>query len=390
MKSNPILAAQLAQQLNQTQQQYPCLPVGLRLVLPGYALAIRSNSAALLNSLAEYFDLTITSNLAPADTEILAIETDDFLEIGQNWQDWPREAGKTGRKETFLDAPETQQGRFIFKVKTGMLFWQKPLTQIAVGSVERHPNQVINFALSQYLNHHLRQGWLLGHAAGLQIDGKGIAIAGLSGGGKSTLMLHLLEQGQHFISNDRLLIQAGHPPQTTLKTTRPGVPFGYGQFYMRGIPKQPRINPGTIVHNPRLHSLIPAEQRHQLLALSASKLRHLEQKYDADVNQLFHSNCAQAESPLDLLVILNWSAQSEQSTQAQLTTLAQSPKLLPALIKSAGPFFADAQGQFLAHQTVPDAKDYLNQLATLPCLEISGKLDFSKAQQAVLKHLQAV
>lgn len=364
-------AQTLTPQLTQILQDNPCQPEGLLLPLTGYSLAIRSNSRALLDILADYFHIAITQDLKTADSEIQAIQTDATLQVGHHWQDWAREAGKTGRKETFLEA---EMGRFIFKVKTGMLFWQKPHTQFAFGSIQQHPNQVINFVLSQYLNHHLHHDWLLGHAAGLQIEGKGVAIAGLSGGGKSTLMLHLLEQGQHFISNDRLLIKA--------KTTRPGC------FWMRGIPKQPRINPGTIVHNPRLHTLIPAERRQQLSDMPASDLRQLEEKYDADVDRLFHPNCTQSEAPLDLLVVLNWSAKANQPTDARLTTLQQSPELLPALIKSAGPFFADAQGQFLVNQTLPDANDYLTQLATLPCLEIHGKLDFVQAREAVLKQLQ--
>lgn len=370
-------AQTLTQNFNQTLQDEPCLAEGLLLPLTDYAIAIRSNSRELLTILADYFHVDMTLELGSAELEVQAIETDDYLEVGEHWPDWAREAGKTGRKETFLDAEE---GRFIYKIKTGMVFWQNANQPVAFGPVEQYPNQVVNFVLSQYLNHHLRQGWLLGHAAGLQIENKGIAIAGLSGGGKSTLMLHLLEQGQHFISNDRLLIK----PQTTGKTTRPG------HFWMRGIPKQPRINPGTIVHNERLHSLIPAERRHQLLALSSSKLRHLEEKYDADVNQLFHADCTQSQAPLHLLVILNWSAKADQPTQAHRTTLAQSPELLPALMKSAGPFFADAQGQFLPNQTPADAESYLTQLANLPCLEISGHLDFSLARDAVLEQLQSL
>jgi len=370
-------AQTLTQHFNQTLQDQPCLSKGLLLPLTDYAIAIRSNSHELLTELADYFHLEMTLQLDSAEIAVQAIETDDYLKVGKHWPDWAREAGKTGRKETFVDA---EDGRFIYKIKTGMVFWQNAERPCAFGPIVQHPNQVINFVLSQYLNHHLRQGWLLGHAAGLQIDGKGVAIAGLSRGGKSTLMLHLLEQGQHFISNDRLLIT----PQTTEKTPRPG------RFWMRGIPKQPRINPGTVVHNARLQSLIPAERRHQLLALSASKLRHLEEKVDADVDQLFHAGCTQSQAPLHLLVVLNWSTTTNQPTQARLTNLAQSPELLPALIKSAGPFFADTQGQFLANQPRPDANAYLTQLANLPCLEISGHLDFLQARDAVLEQIQSL
>lgn len=356
------------------------VPDSITIALPGFSIEISSNSSFLLKTLKTYFNpvlLPDPSN-APPSLRVVAYENSQFIDRGIQWQDWKREAGKSGRKDSFIDVQEKNETqRLVYKVKTGVLFWQKSDTPVAIGPVEQHPNQIINFILTQYLNENLRRGWLLGHAAGLEIHHKGIAIAGLSGGGKSTLMLHLLEYGEHFISNDRLLLNAQ-------ETARPG------HFWMRGIPKQPRINPGTIVHNARLHKLISQERRQELLALPTETLRQLEEKYDADVNALYHSNCFKPETELNAFVILNWASDSTDKTQLNRTTLNQSPKLLEAILKSPGPFYSDSDNVFLANQTQPDAADYLNRLGDIPCFELTGKIDFQKACALVLDAIQTL
>uniref|UniRef100_Q31ER2 Hpr(Ser) kinase/phosphatase n=1 Tax=Hydrogenovibrio crunogenus (strain DSM 25203 / XCL-2) TaxID=317025 RepID=Q31ER2_HYDCU len=354
-------------------------PESITIALPGFSIEISSNSSSLLKTLKIYFKpVLVPAPITAPSLKVIAYENDQFIDRGIQWQDWKREAGKSGRKDSFIDVQEKNETqRLIYKVKTGVLFWQKSDTPVAIGPVEQHPNQIINFILTQYLNENLRQGWLLGHAAGLEIHHKGIAIAGLSGGGKSTLMLHLLEYGEHFISNDRLLLNAQ-------ETARPGY------FWMRGIPKQPRINPGTIVHNARLHKLISQERRQELLALPTETLRQLEEKYDADVNTLYHSNCFKPEAELNAFVILNWASDSVDKTQLNRTTLNQSPKLLEAILKSPGPFYSDSDNVFLANQTQPDAADYLNRLGDIPCFELTGRIDFQKACALVLDAIQTL
>jgi len=190
-------------------------------------------------------------------------------------------------------------------------------------------------------------------------------------------MLHVLEYGEHFISNDRLLLNAE-------KTSRPG------HFWMRGIPKQPRINPGTIVHNERLHKLISPERRRELLALPTESLRQLEEKYDADVNDLYHKTCYKPETELNAFIILNWQPDGEHDTQLKLKTLNKSPELLEAILKSPGPFYSDANHVFLANQTQPESNRYLSLLGELPCFELTGKIDFKKACNLVRQAIQTL
>lgn len=365
------------------------LKTALQITLPAQSYQIISNHAGLLDTLHDYFGRLASWCNRNADIDNKSLQTIQVY-VGEqankliaqtSWEDWIREAGKSGRKDAVLDTTFHQQSiRLLYKVKTGILFIQPAgnnphslkdsLGCMAFGAAEQHPNQIINFILTQYLNQHLRQNWLLGHAAGLQIQQLGVAIAGLSGGGKSTLMLHLLEVGEHFISNDRLLFNTDST----------------GRLIMRGIPKQPRINPGTIVHNPRLHSLMSDTEKANFLAMPSEQLRALELKYDAPVDTLYGKNCYQPEAHLDYLIILNWSPSSDLPTSLRLTTLATSPQLIPALMKSPGPFYSDANGQFLRNGIIPDAKDYRQRLGQTPVLELNGKVDFAIAKRLILEH----
>ena len=64
-----------------------------------------------------------------------------------------------------------------------------------------------------------------------EVARRGIGIAARAGAGKSTLALHLLSSGLSFVSNDRLLIKAGASGPE-----------------LAGIPKMPRVNPGTLLN----------------------------------------------------------------------------------------------------------------------------------------------
>ncbi|WP_130536767.1 HprK-related kinase B [Thiomicrorhabdus indica] len=383
MTSNPNIQKKLTKLICETKGS---ATQSLYFELPNACYHLKTNSEALMAELARYFGKLVTQTPTNRVHQTFELnETQQQLELIEQipWVDWTREAGKSGRKDAIFDLDyQGQTVRLLHKVKTDMLFVQPAIGKtndhqppaMAFGPAESHPNQIINFILTQYLNQHLRQNWLLGHAAALQINNKGIAVAGLSGGGKSTLMLHLLESGQHFISNDRVLIS----PNIT------------GRLTLRGIPKQPRINPGTIVHNPRLHSLMSDAQRQVFLALPTEELRALEHKFDAPVDEIFWENCYQPETTLDAMIILNWKPVTKEPTQLKITSLTESPYLLPALMKSPGPFYSDAHGNFLKNGVIPTESDYLKYLSKVPVLELNGKVDFSKAKQLVLQAIETL
>jgi HprK-related kinase B len=355
----------------------------LALTLPDFRLHLNTDSAELKAELLDYFtchmhEITGTEQAdVKADAEVDAFEMDTQFVANLPWQDWTREGGKVGRKDTYFDfeCTDGQKRRLVYKIKTGMLLLQSRQRSAVMGPVHQYPNQVINFLLTQYLNRQQQQGWLLAHAAGLQIQQHGIAIAGLSGGGKSTLMLKLLEHGEHFISNDRLLLKRLNAQKT----------------WMHGIPKQPRINPGTIVHHDRLHPLINEAERQHFLSLPSETLRQIEQKYDAPVDSLFWQGCTKLESQLDYLIILNWGDAKAKQTKFQQVDLKQREDLLPAIMKSAGVFYSveeNGEESFPENAKIPSPADYLTALEPVKVYELSGKRDFEQAVESVLSELR--
>ena len=186
-----------------------------------HVLAVRSNSAELLQLLRRYF--AHAAGTGPADVEILAVEGEQ-VDLGLPFTDWKREPGKSGRKDAYHDLVD---GRLIQKVRTGMVFLQNAAHRIACGPCQENSSQLINFINTQFSNWLQRRGALICHAAGLVRGEDGLGIAGFSGGGKSTLMLRLLDDpATAYLTNDRLFMQ----------TVAGGV-------RAVGIPKLPRVNP---------------------------------------------------------------------------------------------------------------------------------------------------
>ena len=327
----------------------------LDLALGGLRLRIRSNSATLLELLEGYF-AHVGGPADTADIEVVAIERDP-PQLDVDFIDWRREPGKTGRKDRYYDIPG---GRLISKVRTGMVFLQSATRRIAAGPCLRYDNQVINFVNAQYMNWLQQHGWLICHAAGVVHKDRAWGIAAFSGGGKSTLMLRLLEdEAFNYLTNDRLFIKREA-----------------GRIRAAGIPKLPRINPGTIVHNPRLHPLIPAAERKALLELPQRDLWRLEQKYDVMINRLYGPDRITPQAALTGFLIPNWRRDSDQDTALAAVDLGDRPDLLSAVMKSPGPFLQFPDGGFLSDDASLDEAAYLAILDKVPVYEASGAVDF--------------
>ncbi|WP_178862068.1 HprK-related kinase B [Thiomicrorhabdus cannonii] len=375
----------LLKQMLLLEKSMALLPSAIELNLSAYPLRIYTNSPALINFLKDYFRGWITKvnrdEPWPKEQSIKIYHSDSLNDLIDEaaWTDWQRDGGKTGRKEAILDSVLPQQAvRLLYKYRTGLVFLQ-PAPQarpenaqyspLAFGEIEANFNQVINFILTQYANRNLRHDWQLMHASAVQVQNKGIAFAGFSGGGKSTLMLQLLEHGQHFISNDRVFIK----------------PNPEGRLLMRGLPKQPRVNPGTLVNNRHLINLIGEEARRHYLALPQETLRILEQKYDVPVNALFGADCYAPESPLHALFVLNWQHGNTQPIRINPVELSERPDLLQAIMKSPGPLYAEPGIGFLPNGYQPQPEPYLKALHRCKVFEIVGRVDFGAAEHAILK-----
>ncbi len=328
----------------------------LYLRVEAWTLRIRSNSDALLDRLGRYFAHVTVAGI-DADMEVLAIER-EAPELDVTFTDWKREPGKTGRKDSYHDLVD---GRLLRKVRTGMVFLQSETQRIAAGPCLRYDNQVINFVNSQFMNRLQQHGWTICHAAGLVRDGVVLAMAGFSGGGKSTLMLQMLEDpGMAYLTNDRLFVRTYD-----------------GETQAVGIPKLPRINPGTIVHNPRLQPLIPEAERKALLRLPAQQLWDLEDKYDVFIDEVYGSDRIVERGRLAAFLVLNWRRDSEHPTRVRQVDLRRRPELLDAIMKSPGPFYQYADGDLYSDSTALDRDAYLAALADIAVYEVSGKVDFA-------------
>ena len=100
----------------------------------------------MIDRLNDYFSHVV---IAPCDTdlEVVAVER-EAPDLGVDFIDWPREPGKTGRKDSYLDL---DGARLVRKVRTGMVFLHGTADRIAAGPCLRNDNQVINFINAQYM-----------------------------------------------------------------------------------------------------------------------------------------------------------------------------------------------------------------------------------------------
>ncbi len=332
----------------------------------GFSIAIRSNCTLLIDRMTKYFSHLIVNDRLP-DVVVEAYDT-NVLQLDVDWQEWRRERGKSGPKDAYYDLDD---GRLLLKVRTGMIFLQSERLRIAVGPCMEMANQLINFINSQYMNELLRRGGLICHASGIRIGQSGVAIAGVSGGGKSTLMLSLMDYPNvHYVTNDRLLVKANS-----------------GKVIAQGIPKLPRVNPGTIVHNSRLHGLIDARRREQLLALPQQELWDLEEKYDVEIEQIYGPGRIESDMRLEIFVVLNWMHGSKESTHLLEVDLGSEQQSINAIIKLPGPFYQLKNGQMYQAATPPDTEAYIETLKSVRILDVRGQVDIAFLQQEIYRRV---
>lgn len=331
------------------------------------SLTVRSNSLVLLDRLGEYFAPYVSNHVDPSHLEVIALER-SAPDLGLDYIDWVREPGKKGRKDAYCDL---EDGRVVKKVRTGMVFLQNREYAIAAGPCLANDNQVVNFINNQYMTRLQQDGALICHASALACGAKSMGIAGFSGGGKSTLMLHAMEHDAFsFVTNDRLFIE------------------GVGESVVAlGIPKQPRINPGTIVNNPRLHGLITPERRQELLDLPVSQLWDLEEKYDVMIEDVYGKGRIRQSAELSGFLILNWSMKSLDSCDIQEVDLEERRDLLAAVMKSPGPFYFKEDGSFWQADDQLVEQTYIDALADVPVFEATGGVDFEMAVDFVQQYL---
>jgi HprK-related kinase B len=363
-------------------------PHALVLRLEELTVRVRSNNAALAEDLRGYFAPFLAPDLT---TGLVAQASPDFdcLLLDGPVAEPPVELavrrhlpGKRPDKERFADLPGDGPGdlegggRIVRKQATGMLFafGGADGAGLAVGPCAQNRNQLVNFICARYMERRVAAGWRLGHAAGVAPGGRGLALCGFAGMGKSTLALHLLALGCDFLTNDRALIE-------------PAAGEGRGAV-LHGIPKHPRLNPGTALGNPALSAhlerALPAAKRAAYAGLAAESLYAVEDKYDALIDACFPpaaGACSRfrLRAPLAGLIVLNW-RHGGGPMRAQRVDLRARRDLLDALRKPPGVFYRE---EALATARLSE-DDFLDALTGVPVLELSGGSDFPAGARACL------
>lgn len=332
---------------------------------------VHSNASGILEELKSYYKSYAFVFSEEQTIDVYAVEAAEITDSIE-WQEVPREAGKQGRKEGYVDSFSDKgefEGRWIKKFKTGMVMLQRIEKPVAIGPCLENMAQIINFINNQFLNLHIRQGFLLGHASGFSVNGEVTAIAASSGGGKSTLMLRCLEdESRQFVTNDRIL----------MRHTNEGVEAV-------GVAKLPRVNPGTLLHSHknRLRHILTQDRQQQLLEMAPEDLWELEEKYDVQIEDEYGAGRVGLTGQLKRLIMLDWSFSSNEETRIEAVNLDKEPNAIEGLRKRPGPFYQDSAGEFADLTACDSTETYCQGLEGVKVYRLTGGIDFDKAYELI-------
>jgi HprK-related kinase B len=335
----------------------------LLLDFSGYIIEFLTNSKLLLDELTDYYQHFLAAQKTDPQCIVEGLQSDTPNVVG-NWQVKQPDPGKSKIKEHLLIL---DNGHAVKKVLTGVHLIFIGNRRVCIGPLENNPNQVVNFINNMHLEYCLRFGGQLFHASGVCMGENGLGMAGLSGKGKSTLALRLLQNGMDLVSNDRLVVSS----------TELGL-------RMQGVAKYPRINPGTIINQPELLNLTSAENLLRYRTMSIDELWHLEEKYDAFIEDTF--DCAfKLDAVMKMFVVLDWELHSDQPTQFERYNPSACEVLVENVMKSPGIMLP------IANKRIPQAisQTYIELLKQCDFYVLSGRVDFDCAAAQIKKVLAA-
>jgi HprK-related kinase B len=157
------------------------------------------------------------------------------------------------------------------------------------------------------------------HSSAVTRGGTALAVIGQSGSGKSSVAVRLLEHGCDFMTNDRLIVEP----------TEGGV-LGHG------LPKLPRVNPGTLLAGTQTRALVDQADRARYARLSEEELWRLEEKYDLDIKRTLGRKWV-LSAPLEAALVLEWQ-RGERPVHIERLNTGLAIESLRGAAKSFGPF----------------------------------------------------
>jgi HprK-related kinase B len=326
-------------------------PFGLDLEFVGVAVRVLTNDQSIWSGLHRYYARYRCERAGDPVAVVRLIQ--GLAEAPDGVTDLERGGGKQA-KEAVRDVPG---GRLVLKKATGVVMGLWPGQAVAVGDVRANLNQGINLVNACYAKAVLARGHLLLHASGVTGDGRTAALAGPPGAGKSTAALYCVEGGFRFLSNDRVL-------------ARPDP----GGAEALGYPKQPRVNPGTLLHHPRLRSLLKPEDRERLATMAPRQLWELERKADVDLDAIYGPGTVDLRGRLHVLILLKWSLEGRGFQVRDLDT-TEALANVPFLHKDLGAFDLDRPAR--ADRAVHRLSAYAALLSRLRVVEVTGHTDFA-------------
>jgi HprK-related kinase B len=141
-----------------------------------------------------------------------------------------------------------------------------------------------------------------------------------------------------------------------------------------GLPKLPRVNPGTLLASSKTRSVVDAASRRTYQRMKAGELWHVESKHDLDVRKTLRRNWLLA-APLASVFVLDW--RDEGSLSAQLLAPDAAVDALRGTAKSFGPF-----DRKLAARS---DSALLDMVRKVPVYRVSGRADPSMLAREIAR-----
>jgi HprK-related kinase B len=324
-------------------------PHGLFLCFADVPIRVTTNDSDVCAQLASYFRPYVISAAPPA-AEVRLIQ--GSVPIPGRFTDLMRAGGRRPKEAT----QEVEGGRLILKRATGVLMGLWPGGGFAAGDIRKNLNQGINLINNCYAKVILRRGHVLLHASAVSRKGRTAVLAGPPGAGKSTSALHLVEAGFHCLSNDRVMAK----PMPDM-------------VEVLGYPKQPRVNPGTLLGHPRLSALLEPADRSALAALPPAELWELERKSDVDLDSIYGTGTVELRGCMDTLVLLRW-RRDGRGLDVRRLSVDEALAALPLVEKNLGAFDLDrAPGTAM---TPAEYQAYRELFGRVTVVEVTGGVAF--------------